>query len=655
MTWLDIKVWLRECLDKLVGSYIDNVYLLPSGLAIRLRCPDGVYRVLIAEAGRRVSLSRRDVKSVEGDKHVQLWRSLLRDYKIEAIDQIPYERVVILTLRRGSEVRKLVIELLPRGVIAVLDANNRIVLATEYREMKDRVIKPGTMYAPPPSRKWIEELSIEELRKLLEVGKDLVRGLIRGWGLPPELAETVLDEMGMDRGLDPKKLGNEDINTIRRKVIEFVDTVLKSPRPCIVYSDDGTLEGFYPFIPSRAKGKKVEIHESFNDVVDIYFAKLTEEEVARRAVAEIENEIAKLRKTIEDIDRAVESYRRELDRLKRVLEVFEYRYMDIEEVHRCVVDAVKSCGWRCVTDRCKDVVSVDPSRGLFRVSIDGIEMELDVRKRVVDIYSELRKKIADLESSITRSLEEKERIERKISELTEKVELERRKIEIRFSRQREWYEKFNWMITSTGFLVLAGRDASQNIALIKKYAEPHDIVMHADIHGASTVVIKTGGKEIDEQTLREAAVLAACYSKAWKSGYMAIDVFWVPRAQISFSAPSGEYLPKGSYMVYGKKNYIHNVKLELAIGIEVQGNSYRVVIGPENVVAQRAIAYMLLIPGDEDPSRVAKKFVEELAKRDELKAIAYSLDPNEIAIRIPGRSRVVKFVVKKLTPGSNNA
>ncbi|HDI02157.1 MAG TPA: DUF814 domain-containing protein [Ignisphaera sp.] len=207
------------------------------------------------------------------------------------------------------------------------------------------------------------------------------------------------------------------------------------------------------------------------------------------------------------------------------------------------------------------------------------------------------------------------------------------------------------MITSTGFLVLGGKDASQNISLLRKYAENDDIVMHADIHGASAVVIKARGKEIDEKTLREAAVLAACYSKAWKLGLNSVDVFWVKRNQISFSPPAGEYLPKGGFMVYGKKNYIRNVELRLAIGIEIVDNSYRIIIGPEEVVSLRAIAYMVIVPGEVDPSTIAKAFISELGKIG-LKELANSIDINEIIKRIPGKSKTVKVCTKSEQHGA---
>jgi predicted ribosome quality control (RQC) complex YloA/Tae2 family protein len=52
------------------------------------------------------------------------------------------------------------------------------------------------------------------------------------------------------------------------------------------------------------------------------------------------------------------------------------------------------------------------------------------------------------------------------------------------------FEKFNWFVSSENYLVLAGRDAQQNELLVKRYLRKGDAYVHADIHGASTCIVK---------------------------------------------------------------------------------------------------------------------------------------------------------------------
>lgn len=42
-------------------------------------------------------------------------------------------------------------------------------------------------------------------------------------------------------------------------------------------------------------------------------------------------------------------------------------------------------------------------------------------------------------------------------------------------------------------------------------------------------------------------------------------MWWVYADQVSKSAPSGEYLPTGSFMVRGKKNFIYPQRMEMGL------------------------------------------------------------------------------------------
>lgn len=87
--------------------------------------------------------------------------------------------------------------------------------------------------------------------------------------------------------------------------------------------------------------------------------------------------------------------------------------------------------------------------------------------------------------------------------------------------------------------------------------------MHADIHGSASTVVKnlTGG-QIPESTLMQAATFTICRSKAWDSKIV-ISAWWVYASQVSKAPPTGLFVPAGSFMIYGKKNFLYPPKLEL--------------------------------------------------------------------------------------------
>jgi hypothetical protein len=110
-------------------------------------------------------------------------------------------------------------------------------------------------------------------------------------------------------------------------------------------------------------------------------------------------------------------------------------------------------------------------------------------------------------------------------------------------------------------LVIGGRSAQQNELINAKHFEANDLFFHANIFGASAVVLKDGASASNE-VKSEAAQFAACFSKAWENGQSAVDVFSAKREQVSKSQNKG-YLGTGSFLISGEREWHRNVKLEL--------------------------------------------------------------------------------------------
>ena len=158
----------------------------------------------------------------------------------------------------------------------------------------------------------------------------------------------------------------------------------------------------------------------------------------------------------------------------------------------------------------------------------------------------------------------------KQAEATAQKEFEKHKSSQKIERARKlfWFEKFDWFISSENYLVLAGKNAQQNEALVKRYMRKEDIYMHAEhfASSASCVIKNARGGPIPPITLNEAAIFTACHSKAWDSKVI-VSVYWVHADQVSKTAQSGEYLVQGSFMVRGKKNYMQPSKMELGFTV----------------------------------------------------------------------------------------
>jgi len=239
-----------------------------------------------------------------------------------------------------------------------------------------------------------------------------------------------------------------------------------------------------------------------------------------------------------------------------------------------------------------------------------IYLEESVEKNAARYYDKAkhaRKKIEGTLTAIEKTKQKLMLLEKEKQSILDKLDVEHHKSQTQ--RKKEWYEKFHWFFSSEGFLCIGGRDATSNEVVVKLHVESDDFVFHADIPGSPFFVVKKG-QSAGTATIAEVAQATASYSKAWKSGVTTVDVFHVLPEQVSKKAKSGEYMPKGSFMVYGEKKY-NSPLLEIAIGFA----DGRVIGGGVEAVKKQTATFIILVPGRLKTSDVAKK-IAHLLKAD---------------------------------------
>ena len=178
-----------------------------------------------------------------------------------------------------------------------------------------------------------------------------------------------------------------------------------------------------------------------------------------------------------------------------------------------------------------------------------------------------------------------------------------------------WFEKFRWFISSEGAIVIAGRDAPSNDLVVRRNLKDGDFYLHADLHGAASVIVKrpTGTATVGEPTLREAAQWAGCFSKAWRAGLASTTAFWVTPDQVSKAAASGEFVPRGAWVIHGTKNFVRDTPLEIALGVVLYEGAERWMAAPEPAVQSRGTVRAVLRPGEErDRATVERSLASSL-------------------------------------------
>lgn len=157
-------------------------------------------------------------------------------------------------------------------------------------------------------------------------------------------------------------------------------------------------------------------------------------------------------------------------------------------------------------------------------------------------------------------------------------------------------------ITSSDLIVIAGKNSQQNDKIVK-IAKKQDIILHTAARGSPFCIIHAGKSKIDKQSIKEAAIFCASFSKAWKQGKKIIEIH-------TFK-PQDTYKRKGMAQgTYGVKRIQKKfrIKPELAIGIK-QG---KLQCSPASALDK---AYITIKQGKQSKEKAAENIHNTLSKK----------------------------------------
>ncbi|MEF8856426.1 MAG: ribosome rescue protein RqcH, partial [Haloplanus sp.] len=415
-----------------------------------------------------------------------------------------------------------------------------------------------------------------------------------------------------------------------------------------VYLDEDRVVDVTPFPLEERAGLDEAAYDSFNTAVDEYFYRLErdpEEETSTGTERpDFEAEVAKQERIIEQQEGAIEGFEEEAEAERERAEALYANYDLVDEIISTVraareeghgwedIEATLSEGAERGIPAAEAVVDVTPKEGTVTVDLDGTRVPVDpsmgVEKNADRRYTEAKrveeKKEGALEA-IENTREELEAVKRRREEWEADDEAEDdedpeepRDVDwlsmssVPIKQPDHWYEDFRWFHTSDGFLVVGGRNADENEALVKKYMEGNDRFFHAQAHGGPVTILKATGpsekaREVDfpDASLREAAQFAVSYSSVWKDGRFAGDAYMVEPEQVSKTPESGEYIEKGGFVIRGDRTYFRDVSASVAVGIQCEPET-RVIGGPPSAVEPQAAASLRLEPGKYAQNDAAK-------------------------------------------------
>ena len=647
ITSFDVLAAVQELKNTVLDSRVNNIYQLnEKTLVLKLHKADRAPLRIVLEAGRRLHLTAYVLeKPLVPPAFCMALRKHLRGGWLTNVEQYEFERVVTLFFKTKFGMLRLVLELFGEGNIILVGENGEILQALFYKRMRDRnILRNEVFQFPPSSGKNPFKVSKNELADALKSfgGVEVVRALARFLSIGGVYAEEILLRANVEKTKDCDALTVSDVDAVFDALQSLLSSVANFElEPVIILDKEGNFVDAVPLRLRRYEGFENQSYSSFNEALDEFYMRAT---VAEKATAGIE--VEKLRREGERMKRMLAEQEKALaeaeDKAERDRLIGDTIYTNLSELQALMDKFLKAKKngkeWNITVSEISaakeygstaeaSFESFDPRTLIVNVCVKDLRFGLSLRKTLFENAAEFyerskrsKQKLAGAKAALEETCKNLSEIEGKMQEAEA---LERAKpaevmeeIAKHKVKSREWFQKFRLFLSSDGFLVVAGKDAVSNEVLIRKYAEPDDVVFHADIIGAPFVVIKTEGKEPNEQCLREASEFAVALSRGWREGFGTADVYSVKPEQLSKGGPSGEYVPHGAFVVSGKRNWIHNVPLKLAIGAaETEDGEIEFVGGPVEAVKAKTKNYVTILPGDTKGKELLRQVLYALASK----------------------------------------
>lgn len=662
LTSFDVAAVTSEINERVEGSRVSKIYQIGTKtLLFKLNQPSSPKIQLVIEAGKRIHLTSYVHETpMRPSAFCMVLRKYLDNGVVKSVMQHKFERIVVVDVSTRHGIFQLVSELFGAGNIILVDPEGKILQAMTYKRMRDRNILRGEPFEQPPSRgQNPQKLNIQDFREIKELGeKEVVRALTKFLSISGTYAEEILMRADVNKKTKCNALSDVEVDRIFAELQKLLSSVaLGNMQPNIVVDENGVWVDVTAVPLKKYEQFEQKNYETFNNALDEYYAKITAAEMSEEAAEDVVDEVARLNRILQRQEEALESLKYPIIKNKSIGDLIYQHFGDLRSLLQKILEQKRNGKiWKEIASileegkRAKihpDIYfnSLDPKNQVLHVSVQDNVFSLNLRKSIQDnanVYYLRSKKAEKKLKGAEKQLEEtKAKIEKAKKQVFIAKETKQHLVK---KRKREWFEKFRWVRSSDGFLILGGRDATTNEILVKKRMEPDDIVFHAEIVGAPFVLIKTEGKPVPEQTLNEAAQLAASYSKAWKEMLSAINVYWIHPEQVSKTPPSGQSLKKGAFMIRGNKNFVRGVSLKTAIGIKIEEDSLMIIGGPVDAVTNQTDAYVVIVPGDQKSGKLAKKIRHRLSTMvsEDLKKSVTAVRIEEFQRFIPlGRGKMI--------------
>lgn len=497
----------------------------------------------------------------EAPMFCMMLRKHIENGRILEMKQDGVERTVTFIIQGRDEIgdvseKHLIVELMGKhsNIILVDPKTNLILDSIKHippSMNRHRTILPGREYVPPPTQNKRNPLLADEetVLKMLDINSGkLDRQLVNAFsGISPQTAKEIVHRAGLGHIKNVAKAFVQTMNQMREHKYE----------PQIVEKDK---KEYYAVMPLTHIDGKVQTFQHVGEMLDRFFVGKAERDRVKQQANDMErllkSELQKNKRKLKKLAKTL-SQAKQMDTYQKLGELLTAHLHLLKggESSIDVVDYYDEEGKMITIPLDREKSPAENAQHYFRKYNKAKTSFVMTKKQIRETEKEIQYLELIIQQLESASLEDIEEIR---EELREEGYLKKRSTTKKKRKQsRPSYETF---LSSEGIPILVGKNNKQNEYITNRVAHKEDTWLHTkDIPGSHVVIRSTS---FGEQTLLEAAQLAAHYSKAKDSSSVPVDYTKIKHVRKPRGAKPGFviYEEQSTLFVTPEKDIIFQLK-----------------------------------------------------------------------------------------------
>ncbi len=564
---------VEELKNILQGGKIDKIYQPEKDeLTVSVRTTDGTFRLLLsaATANPRLHLSEAPRQNpINAPLFCMILRKHLSGGKIVAINQQGFDRIVKFDIECYTEMgdltqKSLIIEIMGRhSNIILIQNDNKIIDSIKHIDFTTsgvRQVLPGLFYELPPAQDKCnpQEISVDGLGdKISSLANDVLmdKFLVAEFtGMSPLLAREIVyrysgDTKTLSDNIDPQKFA--------RHTADLISSVISgNERPCVIKDETEKPLAFscVELTQYHGVGKIIPCEFLSYAVEEFFSARDMHDRLAQKSAGTIKT----ITNNIDRCEKKIAIHRETLEKSKNREKYKIYGDLLTANLYRIENGMSTITVQNYYSENMDDVTialkpELSPSRNAqryYKLYTKAKTAEEHSTQQLSSAEEELRY-LETVLDAVTRATSYADIAEIR-EELAEQGYISSGNPKKKKAQQKSKPIEFT---SSDGYTILVGRNNKQNDELTIRTAYSTDMWLHTKVIPGSHVIIRTNGTgEVPDNTLVEAATIAAYYSKAQKSKGVGVDYTLIKNIRKPNGSKPGFVIYETNYTVYVDPN-----------------------------------------------------------------------------------------------------